>query len=108
MGDLSVNGEMVRRGFALAYLDQSDEYVPQEDEAKAAKAGLWQDGVEFQKPWVWRKTKRRAVSLGDPLLGPALETGEGDIAVGEVVDTGFGHELGWGALTDYAAAVVKQ
>jgi endonuclease YncB( thermonuclease family) len=57
VGDLSVNGEMVRRGFALAYRDQSEEYAPQEEEAKAAKVGLWQDGVEFEMPWVWRKTK---------------------------------------------------
>ena len=57
VGGVSVNGEMVRRGFALAYLDQSEEYVPEEEEAKAAKAGLWQDGVEFELPWVWRKTK---------------------------------------------------
>jgi len=56
VGDASVNGEMVRRGLALAYLDQTDEYVPQEEEAKAAKVGVWQDGVEFQLPWVWRKT----------------------------------------------------
>jgi endonuclease YncB( thermonuclease family) len=55
VGDLSVNAEMVRRGMALPYLDQTDMYVPQEEEAKAAKAGLWQDGVEFDLPWVFRR-----------------------------------------------------
>ena len=57
VGELSVNAEMVRRGFALAYLDQSDEYVPEEDEAKAAKVGLWQDGVKFDMPWEWRRVR---------------------------------------------------
>jgi endonuclease YncB( thermonuclease family) len=55
VGDLSVNAEMIRRGMALAYLDQTDEYVPQEEEAKAAKVGLWQDGIAFDLPWVFRR-----------------------------------------------------
>ena len=50
----SVNEELVRSGMALGVLEQTDEYEPLQDEAKQAKTGLWQDGVTFHEPWVWR------------------------------------------------------
>ena len=55
-----VGAEMVRLGYARAYVDpekkvdQGTIYLPLEDEAKAAKAGIWQDGAEVMDPWVWR------------------------------------------------------
>ena len=47
-----LNGWLVRQGHALAYRRYSTKYVPQEDQAKAAQAGLW--AGEFIKPWDWR------------------------------------------------------
>jgi len=61
-----INAEMVRLGYARAYVDpakkvdQGTVYLPQEDEAKAAKAGIWQDGAEVMDPWVWRAHDPRA------------------------------------------------
>jgi endonuclease YncB( thermonuclease family) len=37
---------MVERGMALAYVAYSDDYLPQQATAEAARAGLWQG--EFQ------------------------------------------------------------
>lgn len=54
-----VGAEMVRLGYARAYVDQGPDYVAQEDEAKAAKAGIWQDRAEVMDPWVWRKRDPR-------------------------------------------------
>ena len=55
IGELDIGAEMVRLGQALAYLDESDAYTAQQDEATAAQVGLWREGVEFTNPWDWRK-----------------------------------------------------
>lgn len=54
-----IGAEMVRLGYARAYVDQGPDYLPQEEEAKAAKAGIWQDGADVMDPWVWRKRDPR-------------------------------------------------
>lgn len=54
-----VGAEMVRLGYARAYVDQGADYLSQEEEAKAAKAGIWQDGADVMDPWVWRKRDPR-------------------------------------------------
>ena len=52
----SLNGWMVRHGWALAYRRYSLEYVPAELMASRDKAGLWQS--RFEKPWAWRHARR--------------------------------------------------
>ncbi len=47
---------MVGVGMALAYRHYGDTYATQEDEAKAAKRGLW--GSQFIPPWDWRRGVR--------------------------------------------------
>lgn len=54
-GDIDIGAEMVRAGMALAFLEQAEDYVSQQEEAEAAKVGLWQEGVDFLEPWLWRK-----------------------------------------------------
>jgi endonuclease YncB( thermonuclease family) len=60
-----IGAEMVRLGYARAYIDpekkvdQGTVYLPQEAEAKAAKAGIWQDGAKVDDPWAWRKRDPR-------------------------------------------------
>jgi len=54
--DKNINGMMVGVGMALAYRHYGDTYVTQEDEAKAAKRGLW--GAQFIPPWDWRRGVR--------------------------------------------------
>ena len=51
-----LNGWLVRQGHALAYRRYSTQYVPEEDQAKAAQAGLWAGA--FIKPWDWRRGAR--------------------------------------------------
>ena len=51
-----LNGWLVSQGYALAYRRYSTKYVPQEDQAKAARAGVW--AGEFVPPWDWRQGKR--------------------------------------------------
>ncbi len=51
-----LNAWLVRHGYALAYRRYSTKYVPEEDQAKAARAGIWAD--EFVPPWAWRRGQR--------------------------------------------------
>jgi endonuclease YncB( thermonuclease family) len=55
-GSTDINAEMVRAGFALAYRRYSNDYVDEENEARAAKRGLW--SAEFTMPWDWRRDSR--------------------------------------------------
>ena len=52
-GNINLNAETVRQGWALAYRRYSEDYVSAEDEAQAAKRGMWVG--EFDKPWEWRR-----------------------------------------------------
>ncbi len=55
----SVQDWLVRNGHAVAYRAYSKEFVPAEDAAHAAKAGIW--AGEFVMPWDWRKGQRLSV-----------------------------------------------
>jgi len=50
-GERDLNAEMVRAGWAVAYLDRR--YQLQEAEARAARRGLWHGS--FQRPEEWRR-----------------------------------------------------
>lgn len=54
-GGEDLNAEMVRAGVALAYEEESDAYLGQMAEAIGEGVGLWQLGVEFEEPWVYRR-----------------------------------------------------
>ncbi|GIL85328.1 hypothetical protein Vretifemale_13809 [Volvox reticuliferus] len=49
-----VNAWLVSQGYAVAYRQFSKMYVPQEDQARAARLGVWQG--QFQMPWDWRNS----------------------------------------------------
>ena len=55
-GPYDLNAKMVRQGWALAYRQYSNEYVPWEDDARLHKRGLWRG--QFVPPWEWRRGKR--------------------------------------------------
>ena len=55
-GNVDINAEMVRAGFALAYRRYSNDYVDEENEARNAKRGLW--AGEFTPPWDYRRETR--------------------------------------------------
>ena len=56
VGTVEINAMMVGRGWALAYRQYSNEYVPWEDDARLHKRGIWRG--EFVPPWEWRRGKR--------------------------------------------------
>ncbi len=55
-----INREMVTQGYAWYYpfTKKNPEYQQAEQEAKAAKRGLWED-KHAVAPWEWRKSKRK-------------------------------------------------
>ncbi len=61
-GTLSLNAEMVRLGWAIAYRRHSVQYVAQEDEARRAKRGIWRG--TFDDPETWRE-EHRPLGLAD-------------------------------------------
>jgi endonuclease YncB( thermonuclease family) len=52
-----INAWLVENGWALAYERYSKAYVEHQKRAKTAQAGIWKS--RFQKPWEWRKQKRK-------------------------------------------------
>ena len=52
-GQVYINDLMVEQGRALAYRKYSEDYVGQEEAAKALRAGMW--AGEFMEPWEWRR-----------------------------------------------------
>lgn len=57
VGQLDISREMVRQGYALAYTYYSKKYLPDQEEAKANKRGIWQGS--FTEPRKWRKHHHR-------------------------------------------------
>jgi endonuclease YncB( thermonuclease family) len=57
-GQEDLNGWLVSEGLAVAYRRYSQDYVGQENNAKAASIGLWSG--EYVMPWAWRRGKRLA------------------------------------------------
>jgi endonuclease YncB( thermonuclease family) len=56
IGAEHIDAWMVRQGWALAYRKYSTAYVREEDQARAARRGIWQG--EFTAPWEWRAARR--------------------------------------------------
>jgi endonuclease YncB( thermonuclease family) len=56
VGGKDVGDELVKQGLALAYPHdpESKAYLADQAAAKAAKQGIWADGVTFELPWVYR------------------------------------------------------
>ena len=52
VGGLDVNEWLVVQGFALAYRWYSHDYIAAEDQARAARRGVW--AGSFEPPWEWR------------------------------------------------------
>jgi endonuclease YncB( thermonuclease family) len=58
IGNLDLNGWLARRGHAAADRRYSQDYVAQEAQARAERAGIW--AGRFDMPWDWRKSRRAA------------------------------------------------
>ncbi|MBW2542941.1 MAG: thermonuclease family protein [Deltaproteobacteria bacterium] len=71
VGDVDVNREMVREGHAWAYTrySHSTEIIELEDEARAARKGLWAlPESQREPPWLWRHPPRAARPEPGPLV----------------------------------------
>ncbi|NBW05383.1 MAG: thermonuclease family protein, partial [Alphaproteobacteria bacterium] len=44
-------------GMALAYRRYADDYIADEEAARAARLGLW--AGQFDAPWEWRRSQQR-------------------------------------------------
>ena len=55
-GDIDINREMVRLGWAIAYRRHSQAYIASEREAKSARRGIWQ--WQFDMPEDYRNRSR--------------------------------------------------
>ena len=52
----SLSSYLVRSGYAFAYRRYSKKFIPDEDYARVNKIGMW--SMEFDYPWVYRKSKK--------------------------------------------------
>lgn len=52
-GEEDINAWLVRSGWAMAYRQYSKDYITDEMEARASRAGIW--AGEVQPPWEWRR-----------------------------------------------------
>jgi endonuclease YncB( thermonuclease family) len=68
-GNLDLGAEMVRSGLAFAYRQYSNDYVDEENEARAARRGAW--AGEFKPPSSERRDERSRSRSGGPNGGGA-------------------------------------
>lgn len=75
-----INAWMVIQGWAVAYRQYADDYVPQEKEAQSAGRGIWSG--TFMMPWEWRRGTRSHE------VPPTRESGEGCSIKGNISSKG--------------------
>ena len=57
MGDKILNGAIVRAGWALAYKQESTDFLDVEKQARLNDKGVWE--YNFITPWTWRKNQKK-------------------------------------------------
>ncbi|MGE0004611.1 MAG: thermonuclease family protein [Parvibaculaceae bacterium] len=60
VGDMVLNSEMVRLGWAIAYTRHDRAYVREEDDARRARRGIWRG--TFDLPEDWREIHRSGMA----------------------------------------------
>jgi endonuclease YncB( thermonuclease family) len=81
---VDINAELVRRGYAWAFVKYSERYVKEEAEAKAAAAGIWQG--EAEPAWIYRQNRWK-VAEGDAPKGCAIK--------GNITENGQIYHMPW-------------
>ena len=73
VGGEDLGAWLVEHGWALAYAQYSGAYAERQKRAECGQVGIWQS--RFQKPWEWRKQKRKKPAKIPPsgTLEDALE-----------------------------------
>lgn len=77
-GGRDVNTEMIRAGYAFAFIRYSADFVPEEREARAKGVGIWSGKVEA--PWEyradrWERAAAAAPRKGCPIKGNIAKDG---------------------------------
>ena len=88
-GGVELNAEMVRRGYAWAFVRYSSAYVAHEAEARAAKAGIW-EGLA-QPAWDFRAGRWQVAETAAP---------EGCAIKGNVTGSGRIYHMPWSPWYD--------
>jgi endonuclease YncB( thermonuclease family) len=69
---------LVPNGLAMAFREYSERFVPEEESARDARAGLWQ--TSFEPPWEYRAERWRVAAQeapkGCPIKGDINREGE--------------------------------
>lgn len=76
-GPVDLNAEMVRQGLAWAFVRYSSDYVALEQEARAARRGIWQ--AQTQPAWEFRAAKWQAAEGASGVEAPAGCTIKGNV-----------------------------
>ena len=84
VGETDINAEMVRRGFAWAFVKYSRSYVTEEAEARQARAGIWQGDAE--PAWIFRANRWQSAETAAP---------EGCAIKGNVTGNGRIYHMPW-------------
>jgi len=58
LGDKILNSLVVRDGWALAYIEETADFLGLEERARAAGKGIMI--YRFEKPWIWRAEQEKA------------------------------------------------
>jgi endonuclease YncB( thermonuclease family) len=72
VASLSLNDELVKRGWAVAYREYSEAYVTAEKAARAAKRGVWSSTFQMSAEW---QQKRRGQRGSNNIHGQQPGTG---------------------------------
>lgn len=94
LGPIDINAEMVRRGYAWAFVKYSAVYAAEEATARAARTGIWQASTE--PAWDYRATRWASASEAAP-AGCAIK--------GNVSDGGRIYHTPWSPW--YAKVVMR-
>ncbi len=81
---VDLNAEMVRRGYAWAFVKYSTAYVAVEREARAAAAGVWQG--EAEAPWIFRENRWKVAEGAAP---------DGCAIKGNITENGHIYHMPW-------------
>lgn len=78
-GGRNINAEMVRQGYAWAFIKYAQDYASEQQEAQAAKAGIWAASTPAEPAWDYRKRRwaasKEAAPHGCAIKGNISEAG---------------------------------
>lgn len=74
LGEVNINAEMIRSGYAWNYKYSRDKYyIKLQEKAKADKRGLWKDENAID-PWQWRKEMKGQYSTSEAKIYTNVST----------------------------------